>query len=512
MAIIVGRQDVRYDTLKKGHNVRWPSSDAEAVSRIELCESPDDAAEALQRIVSAGLRPTVRSGGHCYEDFVANNPGGVILDLSMLTQSNAAGSGAPYRIGTGTQIWNGYVNLYKRYGVTIPGGTCSAVAAGGHISGGGYGLLSRLHGVTVDWLSAVDILTVDGRGRVVARRIDRAHDPDLFRACRGGGGGNFGVITSYTFDKLPAAPREVMVANISFPWVDMTPEKFTKILTAFGEYWETRGKNPDTWGMFAVLVVSHQSGGRFGMSVQFCNPDGTCRDLTVLNEFLDRFLVCKPVADVPNTASSFGSPARPDGGQTVCSGAHTMRRLDWLNATEMNAGGGGSTRAKYKSTYMKSNFTERETLCIYKHMTRSLPNVDLRGSVVAIDSYGGAINRKEMIGATAVHQRSSVMKLQYQTYWSEEKDDAGRLMWIGDFYREMYTGPEVDARYSGTPYPGERYEGCYINYPDKDMLAYSFWPQLYYGDKGLYPFLQEVKRRYDPNNVFHHAMSIRPLV
>jgi hypothetical protein len=60
------------------------------------------------------------------------------------------------------------------------------------------------------------------------------------------------------------------------------------------------------------------------------------------------------------------------------------------------------------------------------------------------------------------------------------------------------------------PYPGERYEGCYINYPDRDMLAYSFWPQLYYGDGDLYGFLQRVKRRYDPNNVFRHAMSVRP--
>src|SRR6266702_5332321 len=58
MAITVTKKDNRYATLKKGHNVRWPASEADAVSRIELCETPQDAAEALQRIVSAGLRPT----------------------------------------------------------------------------------------------------------------------------------------------------------------------------------------------------------------------------------------------------------------------------------------------------------------------------------------------------------------------------------------------------------------------------------------------------------------------
>jgi len=52
-------------------------------------------------------------------------------------------------------------------------------------------------------------------------------------------------------------------------------------------------------------------------------------------------------------------------------------------------------------------------------------------------------------------------------------------------------------------------EGCYINYPDADMLKHDYWPELYYGNAGISPFLQQVKKKYDPNNVFHHAMSIR---
>jgi FAD/FMN-containing dehydrogenase len=244
------------------------------------------------------------------------------------------------------------------------------------------------------------------------------------------------------------------------------------------------------------------------MEVQFCNPDGTCRDLSVLNDFLDRFQHCKPATGRPNPSTSFGSAPRPHAGTQVCSGAHTMTRHEWLDATARNAGGPGGSRGKYKSTYMKRGFTPAEIRCIYKHMTRTIPGAELRSCMVAIDSYGGAINRKEMVEATAIHQRSSILKLQYQSYWRDEQGDTAHLAWIADFYREMYTGSHVDARYSGTPYPGERYEGCYINYPDKDMLAYPFWPQLYYGEN-MYPFLQGVKRRYDPNNVFHHAMSIR---
>ena len=509
MAITVLRQDTRYNTLKKGHNLRWPASEADGVGRIEICETAEDAADALQRIVNSGVRPTVRSGGHCYEDFFANNPDGALLDLSLLSQTNPPGTGAPYKIGPGTQLWQAYTELYKRYGVTIPGGTCGSVGAGGHISGGGYGPLSRLHGLTVDWLTGVEILTVDAKGKVVPRKVDRTHDPDLFRACRGAGGGNFGIITSYIFDKLPQPPQEVMLAHISWAWAEMTPERFTKILTTFGDYWKTRGKDPDTWGMFAVLVVSHQAGGRFGMSVQFCNPDGTCKDLSVLTEYLDRFQDCKPTSGDPASSSVYGA-SPTSAGQPVCIGAHTMTHYDWLLAVEADTGGGGSSRAKYKSAYMKQGFTPEDARCMYKHMTRTMPGVDLRSSLVQIDSYGGAINRKNLADETAAAQRSSVIKLQYQTYWREEKDDDARLTWIRDFYREMYSGADVDPRYIATPYPGERYDGCYINYPDKDMLAHPFWPQLYYSDQGMYSFLQDVKRRYDPNNVFHHAMSIRP--
>jgi hypothetical protein len=180
----------------------------------------------------------------------------------------------------------------------------------------------------------------------------------------------------------------------------------------------------------------------------------------------------------------------------------------WLDATIGDSGNGHSGRAAYKSCYMKKNFTPLEAKCIYKHLTRVIPDVDLRGSVMAIDSYGGAVNRKGTAENTSVCQRSSIMKVQFQQYWEYADEDAGRLAWMREFYTDLYS-QQVEPKYAGTPFPNEYYEGCYINYPDVDMLAYAFWPQLYYGTGDLYPFLQQVKRRYDPNNIFHHKMSIR---
>ena len=67
MSIPVVQQDPLFPVLKKGNNLRWPVSEADAPARIELCLTPDDTAEALQKAVRAGVRPTIRSSGHCYE-------------------------------------------------------------------------------------------------------------------------------------------------------------------------------------------------------------------------------------------------------------------------------------------------------------------------------------------------------------------------------------------------------------------------------------------------------------
>jgi hypothetical protein len=102
----------------------------------------------------------------------------------------------------------------------------------------------------------------------------------------------------------------------------------------------------------------------------------------------------------------------------------------------------------------------------YRHMTRTIPGADLKGSVIEIDSYGGAINRNDLLETTSAAQRASVLKLQLMTFWSNEDEDAARLVWIRDLYKDLYSGPEGDPQHNGTPYWGARYEGCYINYPD----------------------------------------------
>ncbi|MFL5805331.1 MAG: FAD-binding oxidoreductase, partial [Roseiflexaceae bacterium] len=148
--------DPRYPTLVIGFNQRFVGSP----QYVQVCGDTDQVVHAVQRAVDRSLRVTVRGGGHCYEDFVSGNIDGVIIDLSPLNAVFKAPDAQRFCIEGGCTLWNVYTQLYKQYGRTIPGGSCYSVGAGGHIIGGGYGLLSRLHGLTVDYLHAAELVHV----------------------------------------------------------------------------------------------------------------------------------------------------------------------------------------------------------------------------------------------------------------------------------------------------------------------------------------------------------------
>ncbi|HEY9138666.1 MAG TPA: BBE domain-containing protein, partial [Terriglobus sp.] len=347
---------------------------------------------------------------------------------------------------------------------------------------------------------------------VVAHHANRHQYPDLFRALRGGGGANFGVITNFYFDKLPTAPKQLVNGGVSFPWDSMTEEKFIQIARTYGKYMATRGQERDTWPLFAMLGLSHKvPNGRINIGVNWHDMTGN-NDLSVPTEFLDLFLKCGETAELTELQTSAHAPSGGRFQVPPCvDGKHRYTTQPWLEATVGRNSGGksgyGTTRGKYKSCYMKQNFTEAELKRMYAWLTRDIPDVNTL-CVIAVDSYGGAVNQRSLASQTAVSQRSSIMKLQYQMYWQNPAEDEARLKYFDDMYTDIYSA-NVQGKYAGTPFHGPYYEGCYINYPDADMARYNFWPELYYGVGGLHPFLKSVKKKYDPHNIFHNSMSIR---
>lgn len=234
---LVTVSDRRHSALQKGFNLRWPlgnvqgQSSTKGANLIYLCRSPQDIMDAAaQALALPNGRITVRSGGHCYEGFVANkmpdSPNEVlsILDISALNRVVYDASGqigselSPtqpfryrFRLEAGSQAWDSYSALYKQANKTLPGGSCYSVGLGGHICGGGYGLLSRKYGLVCDWLSGVDILVPDSQGkglepRHVSRDSTQQDELDLFAACCGAGVGNSALspaITSKTCHRPP---------------------------------------------------------------------------------------------------------------------------------------------------------------------------------------------------------------------------------------------------------------------------------------------------------------------
>lgn len=460
-----------------GFNERWVGQP----SFIQVVGDTSQVVQSVEQALKHNLRITVRSGGHCYEDFVSGNVGGVIIDLSQMSDVTQTPDGT-YWLEAGCTNWDVYNNLYRRYGVTLPGGSCYSVGLGGHIVGGGYGLLSRLYGLTVDYLSAVEVVVVNADHTVSVVTAAKG-DPltgDLFWAHTGGGGGNFGIVTRYGFKELPVPPESVWLSSVGWSWTAMNRTRFHRLLENYGHFLAANsGADSPYARLFSLLHLTQRAAGQVLLTTQVA---GDGRDL--LASFLAALSrgVGHPEA-MSGSAGHHG--AAPPG----------SRFLPWLQATQTLDGSGPNQRGKYKSAYMVKSWPSDQIDAVYNSLTD--PHYSNPQALLQVDSYGCRINTVDP-AATAVAQRSSIMKLQYQTYWVDPAEDQFHLAWIRKFYRDVYRST------GGVPASNDVTDGCYVNYPDVDLKQ---WEQLYY--KENYPRLQQVKARWDPNNVFNHAQSIR---
>jgi FAD/FMN-containing dehydrogenase len=475
----VGKDDPRYDTLIRGFNLRWVGRP----SNIAVCGDAGQVRNTVQQAVDQNLRITVRSGGHCYENFAVGNDGGVIVDMAPMNRVYYDRERKAYCIEAGATLWNVIWNLYKEYGKAVPGGSCYSVGAGGHITGGGYGLLSRKYGLIVDLLDAVEIVCVDRNRRaevVIAGRDGVAGEKDLLWANQGGGGGNFGIVTRFWFKELPPAPAEAHLVNLAWNWSDITEKQFTLLVALYGTFFRENSAVDSPYdGLFGLLHLTHKTASQIVLTAQYVGDEP--RRLDEFVAFMSHANLPKPVPQI-YAVGRHHLPAR----------TKEIQRLPWLYATQTLDGSGPNQRGKYKSAYMREPFPQPQIDTLWKFLTDGFHNSQ---ALLQVDSYGCRINAIPS-DATAVPQRSSILKLQYQTYWTTEAETEKNLRWMSDFYTAMY-----GAR---GPHPDGTMDGCYVNYPDMDLKD---WEHLYYLEN--YPRLQKVKAEWDPHNIFHHGQSVR---
>ncbi len=196
--------DSGYDNAKRVFN---PAFDGLKPAAIANCAKPEDVQEA----VSAAARRVpiaARSGGHSYAGYSVPD-GGLMIDLGGMSSVDVQGEQVV--IGAGAKLKNVYATLGTA-GRCLPAGSCPSVGIAGLTLGGGIGVLARKYGLTCDHLVSARVVTADGKLRTASAESE----PELFWALRGGGGGNFGVVTSFTFRADPA-PSAVSVFSLRFP-------------------------------------------------------------------------------------------------------------------------------------------------------------------------------------------------------------------------------------------------------------------------------------------------------
>ena len=173
---------------------------------IAYCANAADVATCLRFAQDQGIATAVRSGGHSAAGYSTTT--GLVLDVSRLNQVSIGTT--TVTVGPGVQGVD-ILNTLSPVGLATITGSCPTVCAGGYVQGGGIGPLSRKFGVACDRLVSADVVLADGR----CVRCSAGHEPDLFWALRGGGGGNFGVVTR--FELLPTTVTRMVTFSLVWP-------------------------------------------------------------------------------------------------------------------------------------------------------------------------------------------------------------------------------------------------------------------------------------------------------
>jgi hypothetical protein len=491
----VGRDDPRYADLRiKGVNARFTAEP----EHFHLVGSTEQVVGLVQDAVRAGKRVTVRGGGHSCENLVGDGAQ-VIIDLSEFHDISFDRGRNAFVVEAGATLREVFKTLYLGWGVTVPGGQCGEVGVGGHFAGGGYGPQSRLFGSVVDYLHGVEVVVVDRNGR--ARRVfaSRDENPDLWWAHTGGGGGNFGVVTRYWLRDpnargtdparlLPRPPDVILSGPMAWSWGDFDQAAFVRILRNYGAFFERHSAPGDRFAsLFSALLaprkIAAEDPGGFLISAEL---DGTLPNAeALLEEFQSAISDGVPAPFVP-----------------------PRQRTPWLTSALSTGVNGESGRYKQKSAYLRRRFTDVQAEITYRHLAeKPAPAGAQEAPMLWLLSYGGAVNAVRP-DATAMPQRDSILKAIFLTSWDGEDGDSDGIRRVREYYRDMYAGT------GGVPIPDNASDGCYINYPDVDTADPAWntsgvpWHTLYFKDN--YPRLQRIKATWDPRNVFHHAMSIRP--
>jgi FAD/FMN-containing dehydrogenase len=428
---------------------------------IAFCASSSDVASVIAFARARHWPIAARSGRHSFAGY--SNTRGIVADVSRLRHVLYDAKSASVRIGAGANLRDIYEGLVLRHGVALPIGTCPTVGVAGLTLGGGLGHLVRRAGLLCDSLLAVELVLADGR-RV---RASAGSNADLFWACRGGGGGNFGIATELTFRTLPAAP--VTTFSLAFAWAGAAAAL-------------------DAWQRTVPQATEQLADSRFRALKSPTAAGGTQLTATASGQFYGGETelrgILAPLLGLGPTRASFktvpyATAVVPDGCSAGTSGAVSC------------------TVARYPN-YQRSDFVDQPLppaaiQALLGEIERWPGGTGAHEGGVQIEALGSCAVNRVAADATAFVHRSSLCHIVYLDFWgSGDPPDvvAANLAWTRELYAAMR--PYVSGY-------------AYQNYIDSELAD---WRHAYYGAN--YPRLQRIKARYDPSGVFRFAQGITP--
>ena len=415
---------------------------------VVRCAGTDDVIAAVDFARENELDVAVRGGGHSVPGFGTADDA-VVIDLSGMRDVQVDPEQRTAR-AQGGATWGIFNDATNAHGLATTGGVVSTTGVGGLTLGGGIGYLARGIGLSCDNLVSAEVVTADGRALTASEHDNQ----DLFWALRGGGG-NFGVVTAFEFRLHPVT--EVYGGPLFFDKADAGT-----VLRAYREFIRDA---PEEFGGFPAWQIAPP--------LPFIPEERH-------GETMLAFVACwaGPIEDGEGALK----PLR-DAAPVVAEHVGAMPYPALNSAFDALYPPGDLQH------YWKANFVKELTDdAIEAHLEHG-PRVPVVNSTVHIYPVNGACNRVAP-DATAFAYRDATFATVIAGMWPDPADNEANIKWVRDYYEA--TAPLSE-------------EGGYVNFmsgDDQDRIKANY--------RGNYDRLVEVKRKYDPDNVFHLNQNIRP--
>ncbi|MEV0292511.1 FAD-binding oxidoreductase [Nocardia sp. NPDC050710] len=404
-----------------------------------------DVARAIGWARDAEVPLVARGGGHSYAGHSVGS--GMVLDLSGLDEIHIDTATGLVTVGGGVRSGALYAAL-QQHDLAIPLGNSNDVGVGGLVLGGGVAAVSRAFGLTSDALVRTEIVLADGS----TRSCDATDNADLFWACRGGGGGNFGVNTSFTFQARTPVPSSTCL--LLWRWRHARP-----VLAVMQDIMATA---PDE---FAARIGASRAGTEPGV-------------VSVIGQHLG------PAAELREMLAPALAVADPE--RVEIADRDYWDAKDYLHHETSGDPFAVRTRCTPKP------LAEGGIEAIVDAVDRWPGSANPDGAGVALFTWGGAINRIPTAD-TAFPHRDTLFLISMDTSWSST--DPAQTIWCN---LEWLDGVHEELGSYAT-------DAAYVNFTDPALTDLS----AYYGAN--HPRLARIKHRHDPDGFFRFPQAITPL-